>query len=307
MILRRIELVLILFALWILAIVLPTVHFAPGNWALLRLDRMGGQVSPETEVFLHITGIILLLGVVMTGVLTIVSIWRGRRRKKEEEENFIYRENPPLPWSVYATLIFFLVGFGGLIWLASQRTDPLEHFIGPRRTTEIRGARSEHSAVSKPTESETERSEVVKGPSPRWIPFLMGGVAIVVGLLLWQIFRIKRSQGGLTFRHQVIQAVSDAIKELEGEGEVSDVVLRCYRDMCKILGRKVAMSRDLTAREFTRLLLQAGVREREVTGLTDLFERVRYGRGLSGPTEAAEALAFLKSIEEKYARSENET
>jgi len=268
---------------------------------------MGGQVSPETEVFLHITGIILLLGVVMTGVLTIVSIWRGRRRKKEEEENFIYRENPPLPWSVYATLIFFLVGFGGLIWLASQRTDPLEHFIGPRRTTEIRGARSEHSAVSKPTESETERSEVVKGPSPRWIPFLIGGVAIVVGLLLWQIFRIKRSQGGLTFRHQVIQAVSDAIKELEGEGEVSDVVLRCYRDMCKILGRKVAMSRDLTAREFTRLLLQAGVREREVTGLTDLFERVRYGRGLSGPTEAAEALAFLKSIEEKYARSENET
>lgn len=307
MILRRVELVLILFALWILAIVLPTVHFAPGNWALLRLDRMGGQVSPETEVFLHITGIILLLGVVMTGVLTIVSIWRGRRRKKEEEENFIYRENPPLPWSVYATLIFFLVGFGGLIWLASQHTDPLEHFIGPRRTTEIRGARSEHSAVSKPTESETERSEVVKGPSPRWIPFLIGGVAIVVGLLLWQIFRIKRSQGGLTFRHQVIQAVSDAIKELEGEGEVSDVVLRCYRDMCKILGRKVVMSRDLTAREFTRLLLQAGVREREVTGLTDLFERVRYGRGLSGPTEAAEALAFLKSIEEKYARSENET
>jgi len=306
LVLRRIELVLILFAFWILAIVLPTVHFAPGNWALLRLDRMDGQVSPETEVFFHITGIILLLGVVVTGALTIVSIWRGRRRKKEEE-NFIYRENPPLPWSVYATLIFFLAGFGGLIWLASQHTDPLEHFIGPRGTTEIRRARSEHSAVSKPTEPEPEKSEVVKGPSPRWIPFLIFGVAIFVGLLLWQIFWIKRSQGGLAFRHQVIQVVSDAIKELEGEGEVSDVVLRCYRDMCKILGRKVAMSRDLTAREFTRLLLQAGVREREVTGLTDLFERVRYGRGLSGPTEAAEALAFLKSIEEKYARSENET
>ena len=67
------------------------------------------------------------------------------------------------------------------------------------------------------------------------------------------------------------------------------------------------MSRDLTAREFTRVLLQAGVQEREVVRLTDLFERVRYGRHLTGPGEEAEAIALLKTIEEKYARALNET
>ena len=63
----------------------------------------------------------------------------------------------------------------------------------------------------------------------------------------------------------------------------------------------------MTAREFTRLLLKSGIDEQEVARLTDLFERVRYGRHITDPDEQAEALGLLKSIEAKYGRTLNET
>jgi len=100
--------------------------------------------------------------------------------------------------------------------------------------------------------------------------------------------------------------VARAVMDLEKGGELSDVVLRCYRDMCGILGRKVALRKEMTAREFAQKLQQAGVGEAEVLKLTDLFERVRYGRHAASPDERAEAVALLQAIETHYGKVADE-
>lgn len=95
---------------------------------------------------------------------------------------------------------------------------------------------------------------------------------------------------------------AQAVSDLEKGEELSDIVLRCYREMCRILGRKVVLRREMTAREFVRQLDHVGVRGEEIASLTRLFERVRYGRLESGPAERAEAIALLKAIEIRYGK-----
>ena len=311
--LQRIQLTLILLSIWILSVALPTLRFAPGNWALLHAERIQEHVSPGTQILLEIIGICLIVTIAILGVFLIVSIgvpivvsiWR-RVRKKQEDDFFVYRENPPVTWRVYAAIVLLFVGFGSLIWLTSRHADMFENLMGPQRSVETAQVQGQHPPAPKIFTPETRSHEIRTVSPPKWRVPLILVLLIVLGMILWQIFRVKPLKEGLE-APQIIQIVANAVKELERGGEPSDIVLRCYRDMCKILGRKVTVSRDLTAREFTRVLLQAGVREQEVGRLTDLFERVRYGRHITGPGEQAEATALLKTIEEKYGRSLNET
>ena len=312
MTLRRVQLLVLLLSLWILAAVLPTLRFSPGNWTLLHMERIQ-SLSPGMQVLLEIIGICLTVSIAILGVLLIVSIgvpivvsiWR-RVRKKEEDVFFIYRENPPVTWSVYAVIVLLFVGFGSLIWLTWRHADIFENLMGPQQSAETAQVQGQRPPAPKISTPETKRTEIYKVSFPRWRVPLILVLLIVLGVILWRIFRVKPSKEELE-APQVHQILANAVRELERGGEPSDIVLRCYRDMCKILGRKVTMSRDVTAREFTRLLFQGGVQEQEVTRLTDLFERVRYGRHITGPGEQSEAIALLKTIEEKYARSLNET
>jgi hypothetical protein len=313
MIFRRVQLLVILLFVWVLAAVLPTLRFGPGNWTILRAERIQGHVSPGMQVLLEIIGICLLVSIAIFGVLLIISIgipivvsfWR-RIGRKQEPVFSIYRENPPVTWTVYVVIVLLFVGFGSLIWLSWQHGDILESLMGVQRSDETQQVQGQHPPAPRISTPETRRPEIHTVFSPRWRVPLILVLLIVLGVILWQIFKAKPSKEELE-APQVRQIVANAVKELERGGEPSDIVLRCYRDMCKILGRKVTVSRDVTAREFMRLLFQGGVQEQEVMRLTDLFERVRYGRHITGPGEQAEAIALLKTIEEKYARSLSET
>jgi hypothetical protein len=256
------------------------------------------------QVFLEVIGICLIVSMAILGILAVISIGR-RRRKKQEDDYFIYKENPPVTWVVYVVIVLLFAGLGGIIWLSWRHADVFEDLMGPKRSLERR-VEGQHPPAPKPSTPETTRPEIHTVSSPKWRVPLILALLVLLGLSIRYIFKSKPLQEGLE-APQVVQIVANAVKELERGGELSDTVLRCYRDMCRILGRKVAMSRDLTAREITQLLLQTGIREREVTRLTDLFERVRYGRFVTGASEQAEALALLKAIEEKYGRSSNET
>lgn len=313
MTLRRVQLLVFLLSIWVLASALPTLRFAPGNWSLLQRERIQEHVSPGTQVLLEIIGICLIISIAILGTLLmvhigipiVVSIWR-KIRNKQEGDFFIYRENPPITWRVYTAIMLLFVGFGGLTWLTWRHVDIFENLMEPKQSKETAQVQDQHPLAPKISTPEAERAKIHTVSSPRWRVPLIFVVLIFLGMVLWQIFRVKPLKGGPE-APRVIQVVTNAVKELEEGGEPSGIVLRCYRDMCKILGRKVTMSRDLTAREFTRALLQAGVQEREVVRLTDLFERVRYGRYLTGPDEETEAITLLKTIEEKYTRSSNET
>jgi len=304
MALTRVKAIIILFSIWILATILPTVHFAPGNWTLLQLERIQ-DASPGMQVLLEIIGICLIVSMAILGILVVISIWK-RRRKKQEDDYFIYRENPPVTWPVYVVIVLLFAGLGGIIWLSLRHADIFEDLMGPQRSVETPRVEGQHPPAPKSSTPETRRPEIHTVSSPKWRVPLILALLILLGLSLRYIFQGK-PQTEVPGLKQVVQVVSNATKDLEMGTEPSDIVLRCYRDMCKILGRKVTMSRDLTAREFTKLLLQTGIREHEVTRLTDIFERVRYGHHITDPDEQAEALAMLKIIEEKYGRSSNET
>jgi len=303
--LRRLQLIVIFFFIWMLAIILPTLRFAPGNWTLVKMERIQEHISPEMQILLEIIGVCLIISMAILGILIAVSVWR-RRRKKQEDDYFIYRENPPVTWPVYVVMVLLFVGLGSLIWLSWRHADVFEDLMGPQRSVETSQVQGQRPLAPESPTPETGRPKIHPVYSPEWRILLILALLIVLGLSIRYILKSKPLKEELEVP-QVVQIVANAVKELERGGEPSDIVLRCYRDMCKILGRKVTMSRDLTAREFTKLLLQTGIDEEGVTRLTDLFERVRYGRYRTGPNEQAEALALLKTIEEKHGGSSNET
>ena len=305
-VLRRIQVIIILFSIWILAIVLPTVRFAPANWTLLKMERIHEYVSPGMELLLEITGICLIVSMAILAGLIVLSIWRARRKKRKDDDFIFYRENPPIHWAVYVVLVVLFSGLGGLIWLSWRHANIFEGLMIPQRSAETSRGQGEPPSAHKPSASETTRPESHTTVSfNRRAPLILA-LLVLLSLSIRYILKSGPSKEGLE-APEFIQIASSAAKELERGGDPSDIVLRCYRDMCKILGRKVTMSRDLTAREFTKLLFQAGIHEQEVARLSDLFERVRYGRHITDSEEQAEAVGLLKSIEAKYGRSSNET
>lgn len=139
---------------------------------------------------------------------------------------------------------------------------------------------------------------------PRWSSFLLFLLVLGAGgLLAWRLLPRFWGRGAL---EGLADLAGEAAAELRSGAAVRDTVLRCYREMSDLLGKREqippAMRRSLTAREFERLLERAGVQSEHVTRLSRLFELVRYGGRGTGPKEAVEAIACLEAIQQGYGR-----
>jgi hypothetical protein len=292
--LRRVQIVFVLFLFWVLAIVLPDVHFAPGN-RTARQEGLRG-VHPSLEMVLGISSavtLIALAGLLLWGFRKVL-----RRKKKHDDEHQIYHEPIPTAWSVYLMLILLFAAVGGLLWWAWEPSNLLERAEIPPYSQAPAGDR-ESKNLPTPLPSALPGREP---QSSEWVVIpLAAFLAIVLGTVLWRLLR-RQSEKWASEGPEVSQIVAQAGSDLEKGGELSDIVLRCYRDMCRNLSRKVALRREMTAREFVRQLDHVGVRGEEVATLTTLFERVRYGRLETGPEERAEAIALLKAIETRYGK-----
>lgn len=77
MTLRRGQIIIVLFSLWILAIILPNVRFAPGNWGAMQHRLKESPPSLET-----LLGAILVLAVIFLGAL-VLFLWKGRKRERD--------------------------------------------------------------------------------------------------------------------------------------------------------------------------------------------------------------------------------
>jgi len=298
MTLRRGTIVLVIISFWTLAVGLPTVRFAPGNWGAIKQELAGKP--PNLEILL---GAFLALAAVIFGGLLVLFLGGARRRKKKDEEpHEIYREPIPVPWSVYVIIVVLFGVLGGLVWWARQPSTVTE----PPVTTQPFSPPAQERAIKEPPAVPPEGSPGPQRSEWEWVEYLLAiGFLSGLSFLVWRGLRRRPSLeepempdlGGIVAR---------AVMDLEKGGELSDVVLRCYRDMCGILGRKVALRKEMTAREFAQKLQQAGVGEAEVLKLTDLFERVRYGRHAASPDERAEAVALLQAIETHYGKVADE-
>ena len=298
MTLRRGTIVLILFSFWELAVALPTVHFAPGNWEAIKQGLAGKP--PRLEILL---GAFLALAAIIFGGLLVLSLWGGRRKKKKDEEpHEIYREPVPGPWSVYVIFVLLLGMLGGLVWWARQPSTVNEKPAITRPFSEP----AQEEATQRPPAVPPRDSVGPQRTELKWLEYLLA-IGLLAGLsfLAWRGLRGRPAIEAPEVP-DLARIVARAVTDLEKGGELSDVVLRCYRDMCAILGRKVALREEMTAREFAQRLQQAGVGEKEVLRLTELFERVRYGRHVAGPEERAEAIALLQAIENQYGKVADE-
>ena len=299
MTLRRGQIIFILFSFWILAIVLPSVRFSPGDWEAIKQGLSGKQ--PSLEILF---GFIFALGTILFLFLLGLFFWEARRReKKEDDPHEIYREPMPVPWPAYVFIVLLLIFVGGLLWWVQHPSTATQ----PSAVTRELSAPAKEQATQVPQPISPLDSSGPRRSEWKWLEYLLAlGFLAGLSFLTWRGLR-RRPSVDIPEMPDLSRIVARAVMDLEKGGELSDIVLRCYRDMCAILGRKVALRKEMTAREFAQRLQQAGVSEREVLRLTSLFERVRYGRHAASPDERAEAIALLQTIERRNREVVDET
>jgi Domain of unknown function (DUF4129) len=142
----------------------------------------------------------------------------------------------------------------------------------------------------------------VANPST-WLIVVVSVILVALPLgAIWFFWRRMRAQESPLAR--LADEAQVALAELQSGIDLKDTVLRCYREMSRILSeqRGIARPRDMTPREFERQLAAVGLRDEHIQQLTRLFERVRYGPRQAGEREEREAIACLSAIAQMYGK-----
>jgi len=79
-------------------------------------------------------------------------------------------------------------------------------------------------------------------------------------------------------KDKLLRFVEDAIIDLELGGDVREVIIRCYQNLCTFIGKKgIAQKPYYTPREFERSVKRTtGLKGEDLKELTTLFEEARY-------------------------------
>lgn len=302
---RRGQIILLFLALWLMAVSLPNLYFAPGHWEPLKSPSLP-DLPPGWIFFLFL----LSIGAILLGIF-ILGFWRQRRGRKKDPEMVPYSENPSMPWPAAISLLLFLFSLGILAWWTWHHyLEGLDPFSGLR-------APMESSSPKPPAPPQHEAPPIPpSAPSPGlfdWpIPWIAGaGLALFILAITLHQALARRGSQGLEMKDAHLSDLS-AIQHRDfpafTEGlDLDEPIFRCYRDMCAILRSKVSFRSEMTAREFARALEEEGVHDPAIRRLTGIFERVRYGRHSPQAQERSEAIHLLGQIEALYGRRADET
>lgn len=135
---------------------------------------------------------------------------------------------------------------------------------------------------------------------PDWIIVLISGaVFAVIGLLVWRVWQGRQDgQSDDELQDELAQEAGSALDAIRSGQDLSNVVVRCYRDMERSVQRAYGLNRraSMTPREFERRLVGAGLEAEAVRRLTRLFEHARYGHKDVDAADEADAEACLAAI-----------
>ena len=287
--LQRGLLILAVFLFWVLTVCFPWVHFEPGKWDKVKQGLRETPFSLDFfATFLSAVAAIVLITVLIFAIQRV-----RRKRKKDDAPHELYREPIPTPWTVYVVITLLFISVPAIVWWARRPPTPAES-----------PTLAEHTSVPEPMQPEKASRESPVQDSPEHGPFVAQMMKYllalsITGILSWVAVRRIKDRNSELYGEPPDPSLRPAqvVIASEKDVELSDVVLRCYRDMCRILGRKVDFPKEMTSREFIRRCVQAGVPEREVSRLTELFEKVRYGRHIASPGEREESIALLQTVE----------
>ena len=163
-----------------------------------------------------------------------------------------------------------------------------------------KGSESQAPGSSLPIENPPAVAEFVSQP-PLWLTFAISVllVALVLGVIwyFWQRSRSVKAPLAL-----LADEAHEALQSLRAGGDLKDAVMKCYREMGRILSehRGLRRLRAMTPREFEEHLEDVGFRDDHVRKLTRLFEEVRYGARGSQEHQEREAVLCLEAIVQVY-------
>jgi len=272
---KRNVLLLLLFAALLIAFLamsLPDLTLAPSRPVPPAVNPLeAGSVSSSSVGGRLLSG---LIAIVVTGlaVLAVYSISVPERRKR---------------LAAMVLLIAALLLGGELL----------------RRFFEERGILSrgdEAGGGSLVAPGETVSSPASSSEPPQWLEVLVvlavSALVVIVGIALIGMARRRASSGSA---HRVLAAEArSAVTALESGGDLRSTILRCYREMSRVLQHEQGIEREaaMTPREFERRLIDLGLPERPLQILTRLFEEVRYGSVTATPQQEELAVLCLTDI-----------
>lgn len=138
---------------------------------------------------------------------------------------------------------------------------------------------------------------------PWWAAFLFVLVALLgVGGAIFGVWRVWRARARPSAVAEFADLTQRYAQELRCGAPVHATILRCYREMCRLLSERfhLEISRAMTAREFEQRLAQLGILEEHISRLSRLFEWARYSPARPTPEQEREALQLLEEIARTY-------
>lgn len=297
---QRIYIIFIIFSLWTLAIGLSNIDFSPANWELIEKEL----VSKRSNLDLLEQALIILIAILLTGFCGVFT-WKIliKRKRKKEPVQEIYREPIKAPWFIYFIIILLFGALGGGFWHFSRQSPFIEERIMDHSYLDLSQERTDQIFS---TDSRPSKLKWVKFKESRVGKYFL--ISSLIIAICWIVLSriMKRSTNREDLELNIPEIAARAVLDLEKGVDLTDIVLRCYRDMCAILQQKVTLRPEMTAREFAQHLEEAGVCVEEVRRLTGLFEKVRYGRWVANSKERTEALSLLQAIRNQYGKVNNE-
>jgi len=141
---------------------------------------------------------------------------------------------------------------------------------------------------------------------PQWLVIVVTltivGTVLGIAWLWWQ-----RRRQAIDFGPAELLAfeAEQAAKTIEAGSDLKDTVLRCYRDMSRVLRdtQNIHRQEAMTPREFEAQLAGIGLSNDHIRRLTRLFESVRYGGNTATEREKREAVDCLNAIAHAYGGS----
>ncbi len=125
----------------------------------------------------------------------------------------------------------------------------------------------------------------------------IGGMRLALGTK-----EIRASDSRLEMEQEAAEVVRQTITALKGdqENEYHEIILECYKKMCKILARLgMEVSPAETAREFAETIsTKLNVGQEAISGLTFLFEEARYSDHEISEDKRIIALNYLTSLQQ---------
>jgi len=138
---------------------------------------------------------------------------------------------------------------------------------------------------------------------PQWLVIVvtLAIVAAVLGVA-WMLWQRRQQNIRQDPTELLAREARQAAKTLEAGSDLKDTVLRCYRDMSRVLGdsQNIHRQKAVTPREFEMQLADVGVSNDHIQRLTRLFESVRYGGNTATEREKREAVDCLNAIARAY-------